>query len=211
LWADGILIPNLHKALFVSGYYLTAFDTKEMTTLEIEKSLYEFIRPKYPNIIIKVKDSVENIRQLYFIDDKFKDLYPQQRYHYLIHLIPADFFEQNLKETHWFELAPNETPENLDYHDKATIDEIKEPIFYVLRDKVNFVSILDGKFSSQSVECHGDFRHSKNILTSLGFSTEEQFDIFHVLMDEGGYCDCEILFNVFRESEYAKQYWQTRQ
>lgn len=129
----------------------------------------------------------------------------------MAHLIPSDFYDQNLQNTEWFEIAPNEIPGELDYHEQETIDEIKEPILSILKDKVNFVALLDKKFISENVKCYGDFRHSKRILTDLKFSHEDQFDIFHVLMNEGAYCDCEILYNVFRESEYSKNYWHDRQ
>lgn len=79
-----------------------------MTTSELEKNLYEFIKPAYPDIKINVEDTTDNIRQLYFLDDKFEKLYPKQRYHYIVHLIPVDFYEQNLKNTTWFELTLNE-------------------------------------------------------------------------------------------------------
>ncbi|QES91052.1 DUF2695 domain-containing protein [Rhizosphaericola mali] len=182
-----------------------------MTTEQLQEKLYEFIRPSYPDIKINVVDTVENVRQLYFTDDRFELLYPKQRYHYLTHLIPSDFYDQNLQSTEWFELAPNEKPDELDYHDQETIDEIKEPILSILKDKVGFVSLLDKKFISENAKCFGDFRHSKKILTDLKFSDQDQFDIFHVLMNEGAYCDCEILYNVFRDSEYTKQYWRDRQ
>lgn len=155
---------------------------------------------------------MDNIRQLFFTDDKFKVLYPRQRYHYLTHLliIPSDFFENNLQDTEWFELAPNESPDDLDYHDEETIKEIKDTILSILSDKAHFVSQLDKEFMTQSAKCFGDFRHSKKLLNGLGFSDEEQFDVFHVLMNEGGFCDCKILYNVFRESEYSKKYWRDR-
>lgn len=181
-----------------------------MKTPELQGKLYEFIKPTYPDIEIKVVDKADNNRQIYFIDEKFRELYPKQRYHYLVHLIPTDFYDQNLQDTTWFELAPNENPDDLEYHDQETIDEIKDIILSVLKEKIGFVSLLDKEFFSQSVKCFGDFRHSKKILTNLDFSSEEQFDIFHVLMNEGGYCDCEILHNVFRESEYSKKYWGDR-
>jgi hypothetical protein len=182
-----------------------------MTTQQLQEKLYEFVKPSYPDIKINVVNTEENVRQLYFMDDKFEALFPKQRYHYLTHLIPTDFFEQNLQDTEWFELAPNENPDELDYHDQETIDEIKEPILSILKDKGGFVALVDKEFISESAKCFGDFRHSKSILTDLKFSDEEQFDIFHVLMNEGGYCDCEILYNVFRESEYSKNYWRDRQ
>lgn len=182
-----------------------------MTAQKLQEKLYEFVRPSYPDIKINVMDTTENVRQLYFTDEKFKVLYPKQRYHYLTHLIPSDFYDQNLQATEWFELAPNEKPDELDYLDQETIDEIKDIILSLLKDRSDFVSLLDEAFISENAKCFGDFRHSKNILTDLKFSDQDQFDIFHVLMNEGGYCDCEILYNVFRESQYSKKYWRDRQ
>ncbi|CAN5355869.1 hypothetical protein BH11BAC5_BH11BAC5_06200 [soil metagenome] len=181
-----------------------------MNDSELEASLYKFIKPKYPDVEIKVQNGDENIRQVFFTANLFKDLYPQQRYHYLSHLIPDDFFEENLVDTEWFELAPGENPDELDYHDDEILEEITEAVLGVLRHKVDFVSILDRRFMKEDALCAGDFSHSKKILTKLDFPAEAQFDIFHVLMKKGGYCDCEILFNVFCESEYAKKYWSTR-
>jgi Protein of unknown function (DUF2695) len=182
-----------------------------MTTEKLQEMLYKFVRPSYPDVKINVVDTAESVRQLYFTDEKFKVLYPKQRYHYLIRLIPSDFYHQNLQDTEWFELAPNENPDELEYHDQEAIDEIKEPILSILKDKVGFVALLDKAFILKGAKCFGDFRHSKNILIDLKFSDEDQFDIFHVLMNEGGYCDCEILYNIFRESEYSKKYWADKQ
>ena len=60
----------------------------------------------------------------------------------MIHLIPPDFFENHLQDTQWFELAPGEGLDDLDYHDEETIKEIKDTILAILRDKVHFVSTL---------------------------------------------------------------------
>lgn len=179
-----------------------------LTTAELQDKLYEFIRPSYPDIEIRIKDTEEGVRCLYFTEEKFQTLYPKQRYHYLVHLVPDEFYEAHLEETTWFELAPGEHPNDLAYHDEETIQEIKEDVLSILRNKVDFILRLDRQFTAENVACCGDFRHAKQILSELGFSREVQFDIFHVLMQEGAYCDCEILYNVFRESEYAKQFWR---
>ena len=43
-----------------------------------------------------------------------------------------------------------------------------------------------------------------------GFTQDELFDVFHVLMDKGGYCDCEILYNAAEESRLKAEYWRAR-
>jgi hypothetical protein len=181
-----------------------------MTTTELEQKLYEFIQPAYPEIAIKIEETTEGKRQLFFTEEKFKELYPQQRYHYLLHRIPGNFFEAHLTNTVWFELAPGENPEDLEYPDNDLIKMIRENVLLAL-NRSGFTTMLDNEFISGEVQCHGDYRNAKRILAGIGFADkEEQFDIFHVLMDEGGYCDCEILYNAFRETEYAKNYWSSR-
>ena len=41
-----------------------------------------------------------------------------------------------------------------------------------------------------------------------GLKDDDFFDIFHVLMAQGGFCDCEILYNVAPESRLRQQHWR---
>jgi hypothetical protein len=34
--------------------------------------------------------------------------------------------------------------------------------------------------------------------------------VFHVLMAQGAFCDCEILYNIATESRLKSQYWQRK-
>ncbi len=176
----------------------------------LEKELFEYIKVSYPNIEINVIDEEDESRHLYFIEEKFALLFPMQRYHYLIHLIPNEFYNKHLSNTIWHELAPNENVEELDYHDEETIESIKSDVLGIIEKKTDFIEQLDFQFSGQNYKCYGDFSHSKKILTNLTFTDEEQFDIFHVFMSEGGYCDCEILYNIFKNTNYSKKYWEKR-
>ena len=68
-----------------------------------------------------------------------------------------------------------------------------------------FFREIDGALCPESPDaqralCWGDYRHSKPILLRCGFSEAELFDVFHVFMSLGGYCDCEILYNVAETS-----------
>lgn len=140
-----------------------------MTTIELQKKLYEFIQPKYPDIKIEVSDLKDNTRSLYFTDKKFATLFPKQRSHYLIHSIPDFFYQKHLQNTRWFELAPGEKADDLNYHDQGTIDEIKDAVLLVLKDKIQFVSFLDNEFSLKQAKCFGDFRYSKKNWMNLAF------------------------------------------
>jgi hypothetical protein len=184
-----------------------------MDCAELRTCLLAFFADSYPNMEIIVEPWREAPGRLaiYFIEEKFGLIYPRQRYHYVTHLIPTEFQEKWLQNSVWFELAPGEAPEQLDYHDDAVLAEITEPIMDILQ-KTSFFKTLDEALSRELNPelCWGDFRVSKSILPRKGFAESEFFDVLNVLMSKGGYCDCEVLLNVAPESAYAKAYWISR-
>lgn len=184
-----------------------------LTDSELATSIKQHLKSTYPNIQVTVEKWEKDPSQIaiYFIEEKFKKLYPQQRYHYLIHNIPDSFLQEYLSESVWFELAPDEKPETLRYPDEERINKITPAIMKILT-RVNFFSALDDIMAPQDKEkkgasCHGDFDLSKKILKTHGFTEEEMFDIFHVLMGKGGFCDCEILYNASEGSRLKTRYW----
>jgi hypothetical protein len=191
-----------------------------MTPEQIEKDLKAFLSDSYPNISVKVVPWAEDETRLalYFCEEEFALLYPQQRYHYLIHSIPEEYCEAHLQNTVWFELAPGEKPEDLYYLDEELMESIAPNVLMAV-ERSGSIAALDDLLcpSSQGVkpeECHGDFRHFKKVLLEKGFKEEGEFneisDICHVMMSKGGYCDCEVLFNVVETSRLKSQYWKER-
>ena len=183
---------------------------------QIQRDLKEFLLTSYPEIEVRVEPfSLDPSRTaIFFIEPKFSLIYPQQRFHYLTHLIPAEYQERHLQNTLWFELAPGEKPEELVYPDDELIASITPEVMQCLH-KTRFFKALDDRLcpsdDEQSREaCYGDYRVSKDILPSKGFFENEYFDIFHVLMAQGGFCDCEILYNVAEGSRLAADYWKAR-
>jgi hypothetical protein len=106
-----------------------------MDCAELRTCLLAFFADSYPNMEIIVEPWREAPGRLaiYFIEEKFGLIYPRQRYHYVTHLIPTEFQEKWLQNSVWFELAPGEAPEQLDYHDDAVLAEITEPIMDILQ------------------------------------------------------------------------------
>ena len=185
-----------------------------MTPQQIQEALATFIHPSYPDMEIRVEPLADDPSRLavHFLETKFALLYPQQRWHYLHHLIPAEFQDRYLSSSVWFELAPGESPSDLMYSDEEVVAAITEPIITIL-NKTSFFTTLDEAFTrpENPAVCWGDFRVAKSILPTKGFFESEYFDVFSVLMAQGGYCDCEILYNVAHSSEFARRYWANRQ
>lgn len=187
-----------------------------MNTKKLKSELLRFTKKAYPKIKIDVKPYKKDLSKIavYFTDPNFSNLYPIQRYHYLAQLIPQDFFEEYLLNTVWFGLAPGEEPEDLGYPTQALISKISPYVMDAIV-RSGAVEALDDLFcptdsGHSRATCYGDFRHFRKILISKGFKEEELFDIFHVLMAKGGYCDCEILYNTIESNRLKAEYWRAR-
>ena len=114
----------------------------------------------------------------------------------------------------WFELTPEESPETVEYDpDEKLIASITPDVIGALQAK-GFFAALDEMFfhngAAEPKSCSGDFRYAKQALQSCGFEESDWSDVFHVLMGQGAFCDCEILYNAATESRLKTQYWQRR-
>jgi hypothetical protein len=183
---------------------------------QLETDVRGFVRRAYPNIEVRVEPWTADPKRaaIYFTEAQFATLYPAQRYHYLRHLIPADYYDRHLADSEWFELAPGEHPEDLEYPDSELIDDITPDVMRCLFGAGVFQALddvlcpADGSHPRQ--QCHGDYRHARAVLSARGFRNDEHFDVFHVLMARGGYCDCEILYNAVETSRLKAEYWRAR-
>ena len=187
-----------------------------MTLQQLEAAVRDFVRRAYPNIVVRVEPwSADPTRPaVYFTETQFASLYPAQRYHYLRQLIPEDFYDRHLTDTEWFELAPGERPEDLEYPDPELIADITPDVMRALSGARIFEALDDvlcpADTSATRGLCYGDYRHARAVLLARTFRDDELFDVFHVLMARGGYCDCEILYNAVEVSRLKAEYWRAR-
>jgi hypothetical protein len=182
---------------------------------QIRADLMGFLQEKYPQMQVQIGPWEENpaVLEIRFTDEAFRGLYPKQRYHRLIHVIPQTYYKDYLADTVWVELAPGEEPDADLHLDDDDIVGITPDVMSCLT-AAGFFSTLDNLLSpvdgSSGQSCHGDFRNSKSILSSLGFAESDFCDVFDVLMGQGGFCDCEILYNAAESSRLKAHYWQER-
>jgi len=64
--------------------------------------------------------------------------------------------------------------------------------------------------SSPTQFCDGSYKISESILSASGFDQDELDDIFAVLGSEGGFCDCEVLYNAAESSRLKSNYWRSQ-
>ncbi len=187
-----------------------------MTSRELEAKLTEILGKHYADIVVTVEGPSGNgdPPRVTFVTEAFRGLYLLQRYHKLLHLLPAGFAEGFLGDYRWIELAPGESQEDLEHPDERVVGEIAPNILRVL-EGVGFFSELDEMLFPEDLSkpgrlCHGNFENAKKILNAKGFGPDEHFDVFHVLMARGGYCDCEILYNAVESSRLKANYWKAK-
>ena len=187
-----------------------------MNLQQLEADIRGFVRRAYPHIEVRLEPWAADPTRpaVYFTEAQFAALYPAQRYHYLRHLIPGDYYERYLSNAEWFELAPGERPEDLEYPDPELITDITPDVMRCLAGGRVFEALDDvlcpADPSQARQRCHGDYRHARAVLQARRFRDAEFFDVFHVLMARGGYCDCEILYNAVGVSRLKDEYWRAR-
>jgi len=180
---------------------------KPLSNDQLAVRLKAVLAEAYPDIEIRAEPWSDDPSRtaLYFVTERFAPLYQMQRYHLLIHTIPEDFFDEHLQNTVWFELAPGETPDDLGYLKEEQVAEIADNVLSVLEAEGFFPALYESMCPMGSEEphevCKHDFSMAKSALLECGFKEDEFFDIFHVLMDRGGFCDCEILYNAAPEDD----------
>jgi hypothetical protein len=76
-----------------------------------------------------------------------------------------------------------------------------------------FFEILDDRMCPKDPTlartlCQGTLAISTASLITCGYDEQEITDIVAVLAARGGYCDCEVLYNVAEESRLKSEYWK---
>ena len=64
--------------------------------------------------------------------------------------------------------------------------------------------------SRQARKCGGDYGLAESLLLELGLDRADLDDVYVVLRAQGGFCDCEILYNVAESSRLKAKYWRGR-
>jgi hypothetical protein len=96
--------------------------------------------------------------------------------------------------------------------DEQLIQSITPDVMTVLRREHVFELLDDFLCPSSSsliaTRCDGTHKLIRQILLKRHFDNEAIEDAIAVLQSLGGYCDCEVLYNVATESRLKAAYWK---
>lgn len=152
----------------------------------------------FPGLSIDVSRSPRWKRMcVTFIWDGFDGLLPEERFHRLVNVIPADFCNTRLAGFVWLELTSNETVETfLKLPRSEDIGNHELEIDASLR-RVGFFELLRDSMGSQlRRSCPGDFSLSAKIMSTVNFTTRQVTDAKLLFIHYGAYCDCQVLQSV---------------
>jgi len=120
---------------------------RDIRLAKIESDIWGFVRDSYPHMVVRAEywDQDPSRIALFFIDERFRDLYRRQRYHYLVHMIPKEYFDSTLADAGWFALTPDESPDSVDDPDEEFIASITPDVIGSLQE-CQFFAALDEVF-----------------------------------------------------------------
>lgn len=140
----------------------------------IASEITGFVRGSYPEMTVRAENWEQDPSRIavFFIEKRFEGLYRRQRYHYLIHIIPKDYFDTVLADAIWFELTPDESIDTFaEDPDEDLIASITPDVLGVLLAR-RFFAGLDELFCPQdratnSRACSGELPPFKKGVADL--------------------------------------------
>ena len=97
--------------------------------------------------------------------------------------------------------------------DDELIYSITSDVMKCLANSKFFEELDDRLSPAGSAErqfCAGDHQIAESILRSHGFDDASVTEVLQVLAGQGGFCDCEVLYNVADTSRLKAEYWQAK-
>ena len=172
--------------------------SKKKSHPRLRAKLTRLLADKFPGITIEVGHSERWDRtSLTFRWEGFDCLLPEERFHRLFHSLPEGFYDEHLRECVWFELGSGESVEDFLKLPRSADVRHKEPRIIRKLLKMRFFDALLKELGEEPpARCGGDFSAVRRILAARKVAESTRCDVLLVLMRNGGFCDCEALFNV---------------
>jgi hypothetical protein len=161
----------------------------------LESELAGLLAPRFSGIRAEVgKSDHWNRPCVTFRWTGFAGLLPEERFHRLVAVLPAEIRENRLAGFVWLELADDE---NVDAFLKLPRSEDivdREAEIYTELVKARLFDLLaDAMSGSPEQKCTGDFREMIRLLTAKRFPPKRVSDAKLLMIRHHAFCDCQIL------------------
>jgi len=171
--------------------------SKRPPRADFQAKLAKLLTGKFPGLTVEVGHNERWDRTSVTVRwSGFDDLLPEERFHRIFHAVPEDFYEEHLRGCVWFELGSNESVESFLELPRSDSVGDKEPKVVRKLTKAGFFEALAEELGAEpTAVCGGELSTVRRILSARGFSKPALHDALLVLMRNGAFCDCEVLFN----------------
>jgi hypothetical protein len=162
---------------------------------DLTRRLAAMIRDAFPEMVVNVSHSPRwNRPCATFTSSAFEGLLPEERFHRLVGVIPADFREENMAGFVWLELAPGERLEEfLKLPRCEDVAACEKDIYGRLARAGLFESLAEAMGASPDSHCAGGFGEMTRLLTAAGLRPDDIRDAKLLMIRHHAYCDCQIL------------------
>jgi hypothetical protein len=165
---------------------------------KLETELAAMLSPSFCGMTVEVAHSERwNRMCVTFRWPGFAGLLPEERFHRLAQVIPAEFRESQLKGFVWLELTPDEAIETyLRLPRSEDVAKREKAICGGLVD-VHFFELLGDSLGPKPTDrCPGDFSSTSALLSGLGLPLSKIQDAKLLFIRHGAFCDCQVLETV---------------
>lgn len=167
----------------------------EKSSASLQSELTQLLSGKFPGIDVEVSHAAKwNRPCVTFRCPLFERLLPEERYHRLVGVIPAEFRDDRLAGFVWVELVAGESLE--DYLKLPRSEDVagrEKQIFKELAKVKLFASLAESMGASPDKTCSGDFRAMDRLLSARRFSKSKLRDAKLLMIRHHAFCDCQVL------------------
>jgi len=167
----------------------------------VEGRLQAALSKTFPCVAVRVGDGIHyRGTNVVITSPDFAGLLPEQRFHHVVRVLPAELYEDLRGKVVWFELAPTERPD--DYMKMPRSEDIignETSILKRLTAVKFFKKFEDRLMAKRQAPSRRDFIVAKEILEEAGLSPKEITHACLYFIRHGGYSDAQVFSHVMEE------------
>lgn len=168
---------------------------------QIQSALQAALQESFAEVAVQVGDDIHYPgTNVVITSPDFAGLYPEQRFHHVVRVLPAELYETLRGNVVWFELAPGESA--IHYMKMPRSEDIVGQEMGILKrlTEVKFFKQFEAKLmAKRQAPSPLDFIMAKQILADAGLSPEEIKRACLFFIRHGGYSDVQVFSNVMEE------------
>jgi len=167
----------------------------------LENELTGLLAPRFAGIRVEIAKSPRwNRPSVTFRWSGFEKLLPEERFHRLVAVLPANVRDERLAGFVWIELAEKETVDAfLKLPRSEDIAKREADIYSDLVKAKLFDALAEAMGVSPEQKCNGDFQEMLRLLKAKRFPSNRLVGAKLLMIRHHAFCDCQVLLTACGE------------